>query len=109
VIVSGTLARDLRVYAEMTKKLPLFTEWDDALNVLVWRSAIYDEVMAGESLSGEELRELRAADDRLVAQRDYLMAKFPGVFESKRSVDRREWWWYLDEGPRVREEAERAA
>jgi len=107
--MSASLARDLDVYAAMAEKMHLYDELAEVENVLIWRDVIQERIAAGERLSDVEERELEHADDLLVAQRDRLVRRFPWVFENSASIPRERWWWHLDEGPQVRDEARRAA
>lgn len=82
--------------------------WDDdnyeteAILTLVLRDAI-DERWGELTLSQQG----RIADlDRILAQQHERVADVLPVPESK---DRRRWWWFLHEGPEVRQEALAAA
>jgi len=107
--VSKLLDRNLNLYSIMTNKLPLYDEWMEVENVLIWRDEIHDELEAGASLTDEQLRALKDADDRLLAQRERLVRDFPSAFENTESISPRQWWWHLPEGPDVRDEAQQAA
>ena len=101
------LAFDL--YSIMVSKLHLYQDWLEVENALLWRDEINEALQAGISLTNEQMAALRKADDLLLAQRDRLVRKFPQVFENTERISSRQWWWHLDKGPQVREEAERAA
>ena len=109
--MSEELEFDVRMWAAQA---PMLSEYDEYLEVsgaLVWRDEIQKALDAGEPLSSEYRAMLREADDKLMAQREELVSRFPYVF----TPDRQEagphsyWWWFLNEGPQVREKAERAA
>jgi len=76
--------------------------WRDAFQALWQRSRI--EAQWGE-LSEAQQAQLRIFDDRLQER----WQKVAEMLETLVWVepDRRHWWWHLDEGPQVREEAER--
>lgn len=97
------------IYCNMTAKLPLYNDHTEVENILLWRDEIQDEIDSGVVLTPDQARALREADDRLLAQRDRLVADFSSAFTKTESVGPRHWWWHLDKGPHVREEAERAA
>ncbi|MBI2321236.1 MAG: hypothetical protein HYU88_03875 [Chloroflexi bacterium] len=103
-IVHDELERDVRVYAAAVDKLPLYTEWLEVSTALVHRDAIQEEIAAGKSLSPAAQKLLAEADDRLVANRHVLLKRFPEIFE-ERGAPREYWWWHLEKGPQVREEA----
>ncbi|MGE5618101.1 MAG: hypothetical protein ACM3US_02455 [Sphingomonadaceae bacterium] len=107
--MSEDLALAFDLYSIMTSKLHLYQDWLEVENILLWRDEIDDALQAGMSLTDEQMATLRKADDLLLAQRDRLVREFPQAFENTEHISARQWWWHLDKGPQVREEAERAA
>ncbi len=107
--MSADLTKSLDLYAKLTRQIPTFDERSEVENVLIWREAIYEALLAGQKLSETQNEVLAEADDRLVEQAAWITEHFPQVFEHGRRVPRDRWWWHLNEGPQVREEAERAA
>ncbi|CCF85619.1 hypothetical protein NITHO_5240006 [Nitrolancea hollandica Lb] len=82
-------------------------EYEDELEAEAafnWRDAIKVALDAGAILDGETMDLLAQADDRLMARREALVRRFPNLFhpERKAEIPKAYWWWYLDEGPRVR-------
>jgi len=57
-------------------------------------------------LNSEQMAEVRKADDLLIKHRRLIM-EWLSVGSIEEPVAH--WWWHLDKGPQVREEAERAA
>lgn len=57
-------------------------------------------------LSPEQKAEVRKADDLLIKHRGLIM-EWLSVGSVEEPIAH--WWWHLDKGPQVREEAERAA
>ena len=107
--MSADLSKSLDLYATLTKQMHMFDERSEVENVLIWREAIYEALLAGQKLSETQNKVLAQADDRLVEQAAWITQHFPQVFEHGRRAPRNRWWWHLDKGPQVREEAERAA
>ncbi len=105
------LASSIGVYASMVRHLSSYEEQEEVLAALIWRDEVHEELLKGVSLAPDLSAELVAADDLLVRQRERLVERFPDAFhpDRKRNRSRDYWWWYLDEGPQVREEAGRAA
>ncbi|MBI4305239.1 MAG: hypothetical protein HY678_02870 [Chloroflexi bacterium] len=58
-----------------------------------------------EDLTPEQRRRVQELDDVLVAKYKHVA----NVLPSSLSTDRRHWWWFLHEGPQVREQAQEAA
>ena len=99
------LASKVRAYAAMAESLPRYAEWEEAMNVLVTRDAIRQDVLNGVRLPIEGAKLLDEADAALAKHRRLLLKRFPEVFEASQRVPPDYWWWHLDEGPRVREHA----
>ncbi|MGQ9625489.1 MAG: hypothetical protein ACUVV0_01110 [Anaerolineae bacterium] len=70
----------------------------DALLALVERDEIEDH---WAELTPEEREEVLALDQELARRHDRVAVVLPNA----NSVDRQRWWWFLHEGPQVREEA----
>ncbi|MBI2941946.1 MAG: hypothetical protein HYY04_16070 [Chloroflexi bacterium] len=75
---------------------------DEILLVLNTRSAIEDRWSELSSLDKRRVTEL---DDLLVVKHDLIAEVLP--FPQRPGS--RHWWWYLDEGPQVREQARQKA
>jgi len=92
----------IEAYAVLTDGIQ--DEWDnpsrDAFEALLRRSKIEDE---WEQLTPQQQQRVREIDDRLVAQHEQV----GDMLETLNEVDPRtaHWWWHLDEGPQVRQEA----
>ncbi|MBI4496479.1 MAG: hypothetical protein HY689_01070 [Chloroflexi bacterium] len=100
------LGSQTKLYAAMVKHLPLYDEDIEVTNLFVTRELIDDEVSGGTTHSAEEARRLEEADVALVKLRPLLIRRFRDMFSLRPpDVPRRYWWWYLDEGPQVREQA----
>lgn len=106
-----TLDSKVRIYVAMVDSLPRYTDELEVEATYLWREDIANALDAGEKLDAESKALLQRADQRLVEQRPLLVKRFPTIFavERKAEIPRRYWWWYLDEGPQVREQAERVA
>jgi len=85
-------------------------EDDDVIATLAERDGIQDEISAGTKLTSEQSETLKQADDVLLSQSRKVVAMHPDVFTPDRqnAGPRSYWWWFLNEGPQVREEAEAA-
>lgn len=101
----------IEIWAAEVDALPSADYYMEVTNALVIRDTIQDALNAGQKLSSSFEILLRKADDGLMAQREMLVARFPEVFwpDRQNAGPRSCWWWFLNEGPHVREEAERAA
>lgn len=84
--------------------LPYYDESDEVIEVFIRRELIEDALQAGATPPVAILKQLEAADKMLVRRRRRVVRRFPELF-SERTPDlpRCYWWWYLDEGPQVRE------
>ena len=107
--MSEELSLALELYTNMTRELPHYSDWLEAENVLFWRDVIQESLDAGARLSVGAQSQLDEADDRLVAASDVIVRRFPEVYQDSEPMPPRFWWWHLDKGPRVREEATEAA
>ena len=108
--MSKELERSIDVWAAEVENI---SHYDDELEVsaaLVRRDGIQDALNAGETLTPEYRAKLRDADEAFWAQREALVAKFPGVFTPARQEagPPSYWWWFLNEGPDVRKRREAA-
>ena len=106
--MSLELAADVHTYAAMVRNLRLYDDWMEVTNLLVWRDAIAKDLMGGGLLGADDQSMLRDADDRLLAERSWLLRRFPRAFED-RGAPPASWWWHLRQGPDVREQALAAA
>lgn len=102
------LASRIRIYAAMVGNLHLYDDELEITNALVWRDSIQETLDGGAEPKSENLARLEGADQRLVKLRAFIAERFPEVFED-RGAPSDYWWWHLDEGPQVREEALAAA
>lgn len=78
---------------------------DDVLWALIGRSALQER---WDELAEEQREEVQHIDDMLVG----LHARVAEAIETvvrQRESDHTHWWWYLDQGPQVREKAEQVA
>ncbi len=91
----------LAEYENRINYIPDDYSWDDDVwNALICRDLI--EKRLDELSDGQKLR-LAKADSRLVELHERVGQVLPSRLEQPRS----RWWWFLHEGPQVREEAER--
>ena len=105
--MSTGLDTDITIYVAMSENIIRYDDWLEAENVLIWRDAIHDELEVGAKLSGEQEKLLAEADDRLLAARETIVARFPQAFWGEAATKDR-WWWHLPDGPDVREKAREA-
>ena len=95
-----TLAQLFESYKRKIRNLDESEDFDefvqDVLLVLSTRNAFENYV-----LTGKEQRRLDLLDDELVKHWEKLGEVLPLPAPS----DRRRWWWFLHEGPQVREQA----
>lgn len=92
----GSLIRHYRIYVGLLDEPDgLGTE---ELNALVARESV-----AAHSWSPVEESEIRRIDNDLVAHWEQFIDAIP----VRDMYDRTHWWWFLHEGPQVREEAQR--
>lgn len=105
------LVASLRLYAARVKVIAQEEEDDDVIATLAERDGIQDDLDAGARLTVEQEAFLRQADDLLVSQARTLVDRHPDVFTPDRqnAGPRSYWWWFLNEGPQVREKAREAA
>jgi hypothetical protein len=96
--MAATLEQLFRMYAQHIKNLDNPDELSsDVLMVLVTRNGFERFVLS----QNEQLR-LNRLDDELANRWEILAEELPNP---NLSIDRRRWWWFLHEGPQVREEA----
>ncbi|MBI4505587.1 MAG: hypothetical protein HY691_08635 [Chloroflexi bacterium] len=100
------LASLIRLYDGMVEEgLPYYDEEVEVTNLFVTRELVEDALRAGAEVTAADRARLDAADAKLLRRRRRLLRRFPELFEDRPAdVPRVYWWWYLDEGPRVREE-----
>lgn len=103
------LASDVRLWDFMVRHFGTYDDDEELIAAFIRRDEIHDQLKAGATLSDELRSLLRAADDAAVRQARSLANRFQDTFWRGRHLGREHWWWYLDEGPQVREEAEKAA
>jgi hypothetical protein len=101
-----TLEQLFRIYAQQTKNLDDPDEpTNETLLVLATRNVI-DQRVLQNGLSDQERQRLEQLDDELVKRWEILAEFLPNPnFMS----DRARWWWFLHEGPQVREKAKALA
>lgn len=73
----------------------------DGMQALLLRDQIEDRLA---ELDAQQRAELARLDRRLAEQWELVSEIAP----PGSGVDRKRWWWFLHEGPQVREDAERA-
>jgi len=94
----------------MVEHLPDYAEELEVVNAFVTRETIEDEVRAGAALDAAERQRLEQADNRLLSRHSVVLRRFPHLFSARPgNIPRRYWWWFLDEGPQVREQAREVA
>lgn len=105
------MARDLAFsverYAELVESFPREDEAEEVIYTFLYRDEIHDAVKEGAKLSARSAELLDAADRKLLSMHADLARRFPDVFG--RGAPAEYWWWHLDKGPQVREDAWRAA
>lgn len=87
----------LRVYAQRIENL----DDPDGLGTDELLAALSREEVASREWSGREQSEIARIDDLLLSH----WQQFEGVLPNPNFQDRTHWWWFLNEGPQVREEA----
>lgn len=101
------LASKVRVFAAMVEHMLEYDEHLDVSAALVWRDSIHNDLKndlkVGAPAPPDAERLLEEADARLLAMREELVDRFPEVFEDR--APREHWWWHLEKGPQVREDA----
>lgn len=105
-----SLVSEIELYKEMTEHLSKYRDSEEVIALFVNRELIHDRLLRGEKVSSEVLGLLEEGDKTLASLWRKLFLTFPTVFEPgrKANIPRAYWWWHLDEGPQVREEAEKA-
>jgi hypothetical protein len=98
-----TLDERLRSYGVSVKGVADDYNWeDDVLHALIQRTEIENR---WSQLTSAQKDEVRHIDQELVQQHERVAEMLPSSTEH----NRRHWWWFLHEGPQVREEAQEAA
>lgn len=95
----------IELYAwNVEEGLPLYDEGLEVVEIFVEREMIENALQAGVKPSPAELLRLEGADRMLIRRRRRVIRHFPELF-SERTPDLPlcYWWWYLDEGPQVRQ------
>ncbi|MBI2321795.1 MAG: hypothetical protein HYU88_06815 [Chloroflexi bacterium] len=101
----------LDTYRRYLRAMDAWAEsWDEDRFDLLSPGEAFDVLWVRDRLDKAQLtdveqQELRELDDLLVKYSDVIVANMP----PRADVSRSHWWWYLDEGPQVREEALAAA
>ncbi len=105
-----SLISEIVLYEKMTRYLAEYDDDEEVVALFAGRDVIQDAISREEEISSEFMTVLKKGDDRVVGLWRDLSERFPHVFEPGRKADisREYWWWHLDEGPQVREEAEKA-
>ena len=94
---SPEFERALHIYTQQIKNLDHPDDVaTDALLVLSTRESFLDDY----PLTPEQQRQLDQADNELVRRWKVLREALPAPHNPS---DRRRWWWFLHEGPQVRE------
>ena len=101
------LGSEIVLYEEMVKYLPEYTDEEEVFALFVTRDVISVRLTQGEKADPELLALLARADNTLVELWRWLSSTFPNIFDRDRkaTIPPDYWWWHLDEGPDVREQA----
>ena len=92
----------IRMYAMRVQGVADEYNWEtDTLEALIGRSLLEDR---WDELTGEQKAQVEKIDDELIRQQRRVAKLLPASGENPRS----HWWWFLHEGPQVRQEAEKA-
>lgn len=67
--------------------------------ILIDRDVLEDQI---DTLTAEQIQRMQAADLKLVKKAKIVAQMLPSLGEHSRS----RWWWFLNEGPQVREQAQ---
>ena len=99
-----------RYAADVEESLPEYDDHYEVTALFALRDVIEDALDASGRITGSQERTLAQADAAIVKLRKWLVSAFPDVFDPARkdSIPPRYWWWHLDEGPEVREQAKAA-
>ncbi len=97
----------IEIYARGVGYLREYDDREEVTGLLIYRDTIAKRLQAGAEVTDEAIKQLAEADDRLIEAIPWLEEHFPEVFRANDDIPRRYWWWHLDEGPQVREEAEK--
>lgn len=104
------LVFEIGAYVEMIDHLLDYRAREELEEMFIRRELVENRLRDGEVAPIEDLRRLEAADACLLRHHRTLVRRFRDLFELRPAdIPRMYWWWYLDEGPRVREEAAAAA
>ncbi|MBK8050734.1 MAG: hypothetical protein IPK16_28670 [Anaerolineales bacterium] len=92
----NTPSQLLRIYSRQILNLDQTEDIDtDGVVVLITR-----DVLADTELTADETKRVAQLDDELVSRRQILAQILP----NPNFQDRGHWWWFLHEGPQVREQ-----
>lgn len=98
-LIQSTLPQLFKIYTQQIKNLDHTDDpSNDVLLVLLTRDGF-----GRFTLTQEEDRRLARLDDELVKRWEILAEELPNPNLDR---DRRSWWWHLDKGPQVRQEAQ---
>ena len=104
------LVSQLEDYAEKVRALTHLNEPEWVVELFIRRELIDDALRSGASLPIAAQAQLEDADKTLLRRRSFLMKRVGDLFSLRApDIPRRYWWWYLNEGPQVREHAEATA
>lgn len=76
--------------------------YEESMNVLVVRDDLEDQ---WDELTAEEQTLIRSLDN-ILASKHHIVDE---VLPARNQHDRHRWWWFLHEGPQVKNEAEQLA
>ena len=94
-----TFERGLRIYTQQIKNLD---HPDDVMTESLLVLSTRESFVEDYPLSQEQQRRLDRLDDELVKRWEVLAEALPNP---NFADNRRRWWWFLHEGPQVREQA----
>lgn len=97
------LGRALQIYAQQVRNLD---DPEDVMTEVLLVLATRDSFVKDGPLTDDQLRQLDRVDAELVKRWKVVGEALPAPHAP---ADRQHWWWFLHEGPQVREQAKALA